>query len=268
MSSPIIDNVNKIYQQSTYLEKYGGSVVFSVFAILGVAIYFVYLHIKNNSALIKKDWSTYRCHPLYIPFAGLIMNPTNMSKLDYTTENFSDCFQVLLKDIMEVVLVPLEAASVLISASISILSGIMNSFADAIANLRDNLLDNSVGAGQKQTELSTIITKFTVKIKSALAKGQGILLTIVYIFLSVYEIISSSFYVLLVGSSVVLAIMFSVLLIVWGVYIYFFLIPFVGELIASAYLWLPVGLTVIYVSFMIMVLVVVVFTAGVITKTN
>jgi hypothetical protein len=116
--------------------------------------------------------------------------------------------------------------------------------------------------------LSTIITKFTVKIKSALAKGQGILLTIVYIFLSVYEIISSSFYVLLVGSSVVLAIMFSVLLIVWGVYIYFFLIPFVGELIASAYLWLPLGLTVIYVSFMIMVLVVVVFTAGVITKTN
>lgn len=268
MSSSIIDNVNKIYQQSTYLEKYGGSVVFSVFAILGVAIYFVYLHIKNNSAIIKNDWSTYRCHPLYIPFAGLIMNPTNMSKLDYTTENFSDCFQVLLKDIMEVVLAPLEAASVLISASISILSGIMNSFANAIANLRDNLVDNSAGSAAKQTEMSTIITLFTVKIKSALAKGQGILLTIVYIFLSVYEIISSTFYVLLVGSSIILAIMFTVLLIVWGVYIYFFLIPFLGVLIASAYLWIPVGLTVIYVSFMIMVLVVVVFTAGVITKTN
>jgi hypothetical protein len=191
-----------------------------------------------------------------------------MSKLDYTTENFSDCFQVLLKDIMEVILVPLEAASVLISASVSIMSGIMNSFANAIANLRDELLDNTVATAQKQTEITTLITLFIVKIKSALAKGQGILITIVYIFLSVYEIISSAFYVLLVGSSIVLAIMFVLLLIVWGVYIYFFLIPFVGELIASAYLWLPVGLTVIYVSFMIMVLVVVVFTAGVITKTN
>jgi hypothetical protein len=196
------------------------------------------------------------------------MNPKNMSKLDYTTENFSDCFQVLLKDIMEVILVPLEAASVLISASVSIMSGIMNSFANAIANLRDELLDNTVGTAQKQTELTSLVTLFIVKIKSALAKGQGILMTVVYIFLSVYEIISSTFYVLLVGSSIVLAIMFVLLLIVWGVYIYFFLIPFLGVLIASAYLWVPVGLTVIYVSIMIMVLVVVVFTAQVITKTN
>jgi hypothetical protein len=169
---------------------------------------------------------------------------------------------------MEVILVPLEAASVLISASVSIMSGIMNSFANAIANLRDELLDNTVGTAQKQTELTSLVTLFIVKIKSALAKGQGILMTVVYIFLSVYEIISSTFYVLLVGSSIVLAIMFVLLLIVWGVYIYFFLIPFLGVLIASAYLWVPVGLTVIYVSIMIMVLVVVVFTAQVITKTN
>ena len=53
MSSPIIDNVNKIYQKSTYLEKYGGSLIFSIFAVLGVAIYFVYLQLKNNSEIIK-----------------------------------------------------------------------------------------------------------------------------------------------------------------------------------------------------------------------
>jgi hypothetical protein len=268
MSSPIIDNVNKIYQKSSYLERYGGSLIFSIFAVLGVAMYFVYLHLINNSAVIKKDWNKYRCNPLYIPFAGLIINPTNMSKLDYATENFSDCFQVILKDIMEVILLPLEAASVLISASVSILSGVMNSFAQAIANLRDALLDNTGGTAQKQTELATIITKFTVKIKSALAKGEGILITILYIFFSVYEIISSTFYVLLVGSSVILGVMLVILIAVWSVYIYYFLIPFIGVLIASAYLWLPVGLTVIYVSFMIMVLVVVVFTAGVIAKTN
>ena len=33
MSSPLIDNVNKIYQKSTYLEKYGGSLIFSIFAV-------------------------------------------------------------------------------------------------------------------------------------------------------------------------------------------------------------------------------------------
>jgi hypothetical protein len=169
---------------------------------------------------------------------------------------------------MEVILLPLEAASILISASVSILSGVMNSFAEAIANLRDSLIDNTGGSAQKQTELSTIITKFTVKIKSALAKGEGILITILYIFFTVYEIISSSFYVLLVGSSIILGIMFVVLIYVWTIYIYFFLIPIIGAIFASAYLWVPVGLTLIYVAFMIMVLVVVVFTSGVIAKTN
>ena len=198
----------------------------------------------------------------------MIMNPKNMSKLDFTTENFSGCFELLLKEIMQVVLAPLEAASILISASVSILSGVMNSFAEALANLRGLLLDNTGGTAEKQTELVSIITKFSIKIKSALAKGQGILITVLYIFFSIYQIISSSFYVLLVGSSIILGVMFVVLIFVWSVYIYFFLIPFVGSLIASAYLWVPVGLTLIYVSFMIMVLVVVVFTANVIRKTN
>jgi len=260
--------VNKIYQKSTYLERYGGSVIFSIFAILGVALYFTYLHLMNNSGLIKKDWNKNRCNPLYIPFAGLIMNPTNMSKFQYTADNFSNCFQVILQDIMEVILVPLEAASVLISASVSILSGVINSFMVAIANLRDFLLDSSGGTAQKQTAISTLLTEFTVKIKSALGKGQGIIMTILYIFFSVYEVISSSFYVLLVGSSIILGVMYAVLLIAWGLYIYFVLIPIVGLAIGSIYIWLPVGLSVIYVAIMVVVLIVVVFTAGVISKTN
>jgi hypothetical protein len=260
--------VNKIYQKSTYLERYGGSVIFSIFAILGVALYFTYLHLMNNSGLIKKDWNKNRCNPLYIPFAGLIMNPTNMSKFQFAADNFSNCFQVILQDIMEVILVPLEAASVLISASVSILSGVINSFMVAIANLRDFLLDSSGGTAQKQTAISTLLTEFTVKIKSALGKGQGIIMTILYIFFSVYEVISSSFYVLLVGSSIILGVMYAVLLIAWGLYIYFVLIPIVGLAISSIYIWLPVGLTVIYVAIMVVVLIVVVFTAGVISKTN
>jgi hypothetical protein len=93
-------------------------------------------------------------------------------------------------------------------------------------------------------------------------------MTILYIFFSVYEVISSSFYVLLVGSSIILGVMYAVLLIAWGLYIYFVLIPIVGLAISSIYIWLPVGLTVIYVAIMVVVLIVVVFTAGVISKTN
>jgi hypothetical protein len=45
--------------------------------------------------------------------------------------------------------------------------------------------------------------------------------------------------------------------------IFFFTIP-----VAGAYLWVPIGLTVIYVAFMIMIIVLIVFTASVIAKTK
>jgi heme exporter protein D len=43
----------------------------------------------------------------------------------------------------------------------------------------------------------------------------------------------------------------------------FFTIP-----IAGLYLWVPIGLSVIYVAFMVMILVLVIFTASVIAKTK
>lgn len=86
--STIIDTINKIYQKNTYLERYGGSLVFSIFAVLCVALYFTYMHIENNAAAIRNHWPKHKCNPLYMPFAGLIMNPKNMSKLDFQYKIF------------------------------------------------------------------------------------------------------------------------------------------------------------------------------------
>jgi hypothetical protein len=55
--------------------------------------------------------------------------------------------------------------------------------------------------------------------------------------------------------------------IAWGIYlflmVFFFTIP-----VAGAYLWVPIGLTVIYVAFMIMIIVLIIFTASIIAKTK
>ena len=62
-------------------------------------------------------------------------------------------------------------------------------------------------------------------------------------------------------------IMFAVMAIAWGVYIFLMVVIFTIP-IAGLYLWVPVGLTIIYVAFMIMILVLVIFTASVIAKTK
>jgi hypothetical protein len=61
--------------------------------------------------------------------------------------------------------------------------------------------------------------------------------------------------------------MFAVLYAAWGIFIFLMAVVFTIP-IAGLYLWIPVGLTIIYVAFMIMILVLVIFTASVIAKTK
>ncbi len=266
--TPIFNKINDIYIKRTYLERYGGSVLFAIFAILIVACYFVYLNIQNNKEIVKKDWATNKCNPLYMPFAGMIMEPKDMTNMEFTIKNFSECSETILKDIIQVALAPIEAASILISASVSILTGITTSLMGAISNFRVKAVQKeTTKAAEKQTEFSSILTKVITKIKSALRKGEGILSTILFVFFSAYKAASSVFYVILYGEMLILLIMYAVLFAAWILYLllmaFFFSIP-----VAGIYLWVPIGLTVIYVAFMIMILILVMFTASVIAKTK
>jgi len=265
---PIFKKINDIYVKTTYLERYGGSVIFAVFAILIVFFYFIYLNIQNNKEIVKKDWATNKCSPAYMPFAGTIMEPKDMSNMEYTIKNFSECSETILKDIIQVALAPIEAASILISASVTILTGVTTNIMGAIAGFRTNTVQKETkDVAERQTVFSSILAKVTHKIKAALNKGEGILSTIFYVFFSAYKAAASVFYVILLGETLILLIMYACLIVAWSIYIFlmvfFFTIP-----IAGLYLWVPIGLTVIYVAFMIMILVLIIFTASVIQKTK
>ena len=265
--TPIFKKINEIYIKKTYLERYGGSVIFAIFAILLVIFYFIYLNIQNNKEIVKKDWATNKCTPLYMPFAGLIMEPKDMSMTEYTIQNFSQCSETILKDILQVVLAPLEAISILLAACISILTGITSSIMGAIFNFRTTFKTETAKSTAKQTEFSTILTKIITKSRSALSKGEGVLATVLFIFFSAYKAGASVFHVMLYGEFIILLIMYGVLIAAWGIFLFlmafFFTIP-----VAGLYLWVPIGLTVIYVAFMIMIVVLVIFTASIIDKTR
>ena len=265
---PIFKKINDIYIKSSYLEKYGGSVIFTIFAILIVFFYFIYLNIQNNKEIVKKDWANNKCSPKYLPFAGTIMEPKDMSNMEYTIKNFSECSEVILKDIIQFALAPLEAASILISASITILTGVTTNIMGAIAGFRSNTIQKGTkDVAEKQTVFSSILAKVIGKVRSALKKGEGILTVIFYVFFSAYKAAASVFYVILFGEAIILLIMFAVLYAAWGIFIFLMAVVFTIP-IAGLYLWIPVGLTIIYVAFMIMILVLVIFTASVIAKTK
>jgi hypothetical protein len=69
--------------------------------------------------------------------------------------------------------------------------------------------------------------------------------------------------------AMILLIMYGSLIAAWIIWLFLaWLFPPIGWAIASAYIWVPIGLTVIYVACMIMVLVLVIFTASIIDKTR
>jgi hypothetical protein len=268
LNMPLTSVLNKLYEKTTYLDRYGGSLVLAVFTIICVSLFFSYSYLKNHSDIIKNNWQKNRCNPLYIPFAGMIINPKNMSKHEYATNNFFHCFGILLKDVMQVALAPIEAASILIAASVSLIVGTMNSLMGAILYLRNSLLSGFGLLGNHSLNALTIITKLSLLVSNSFNQSQGILVTIMYIFFTAYDMLSSFFSILIIAALVFLAIALGAMMVAWLLYVILSAIPIIGWILGPIFLFVAIGLTLAYVVVLIMVIVVIVFTLSVIKKTS
>lgn len=268
MNTPLTKAVNKLYEKTSYLDRYGGSLVFAVFTIIGVCMFFTYYYLKNNSDVIKNNWQQNRCNPLYIPFAGLIINPKNMSKGEYATNNFFHCFGVILKDVVEAALAPIQAASLLMSASVSLIVGTMNNLMGAIFHLRNAFSGGFNLMGNRSLNALTLVTKLSKLIQNSFMQGQGILVTIIYIFFTAYEMLSSFFLILIIAALVFLAASLAAMIVAWLLYVIFSAIPIIGWILGPIFLFTAIGLTLAYVIVLIMVIVVIVFTISVMKKSS
>ena len=268
MNTPLTKAVNKLYEKTSYLDRYGGSLVFAVFTIIGVCMFFTYYYLKNNSDVIKNNWQQNRCNPLYIPFAGLIINPKNMSKGEYATNNFFHCFGVILKDVVEAALAPIQAASLLMSASVSLIVGTMNNLMGAIFHLRNAFSGGFNLMGNRSLNALTLVTKLSKLIQNSFMQGQGILVTIIYIFFTAYEMLSSFFLILIIAALVFLAASLAAMIVAWLLYVIFSSIPIIGWILGPIFLFTAIGLTLAYVIVLIMVIVVIVFTISVMKKSS
>ena len=107
MNDTFILNVNKLYRNKTYLEKYGSSVSITVIVIIAFLLVFSYFNIKSNINELKDDWNNIRCRPGIIPFAGMINKDPNDTVLESTSKNFSVCTNLILKSIVDVFTKPI-----------------------------------------------------------------------------------------------------------------------------------------------------------------
>jgi hypothetical protein len=270
MSNPLTNSIEKLYQKTSYLDRYGGSAVIAVFTIIGVFMFFTYSYLKNNSDIIKNNWQKNRCNPLYIPFAGIIIDPKNMTKNEYATNNFFHCFGILLKDVVEAALAPIQAATILITATASVMMQTMNSLMRAILYLRNALSSGFGLLGNRSLNALTLITKLSIMVKNSMSQGQGVFITILYMFITAYGMLTSFFLVVIIAVLVFLAVILAAAYLAWllvmSTIATAFVFPWVGALV-PLFVSIAVGMTLTYIVVLIMIIIVIVFTLTVMKKT-
>ena len=80
--------INKTYDELSFFDLYGNSVVIFMLMTLFVFLVFSYCKIMQTKESIADDWINQRCKPQNIPFAGLITHPEGTSAFQYTSDNF------------------------------------------------------------------------------------------------------------------------------------------------------------------------------------
>jgi hypothetical protein len=121
-----------------------------------------------------------------MPFAGMVMQPTDMSKSEYTQVNFEFCFQNIMNDIATSYMEPLYYTQ---SLAGSILSGI----AKALNSMREmvNLIRNAISSIIAEILARTLnvmqpIIIILIKFRDLVGKMQGQVTTYLYTVYGLY----------------------------------------------------------------------------------
>jgi len=186
-----INKINKIYENLTYFDQYGSSVI--MFIVLTIIVFIVYSYsiVMLQIQPIKDDWQNQRCNPKVIPFAGLINKPNNKSIGEYTQENFTYCTQTILQNISGYALQPLTFLTASLKSLFVSLSGDIQAGRNMFDNIRNNVTNIVKEIMSKLLNIVVPLQQIIIGFKDIVAKTQAILITGLFTSLGTYFTLKS-----------------------------------------------------------------------------
>jgi hypothetical protein len=147
---------------------------------------YAYLKIRANSKFIRENWSVYRCNPSYMPFAGMVMQPTDMSQTEYTQLNFEHCFQNIMNDVAKSHMTPLYYTQSLAGSILSGIASALNSMRELINNVRTALASVMADIMSRILNIMQPIVIVMIKLRDSVSKMQGIITAYLYTIYGTY----------------------------------------------------------------------------------
>jgi hypothetical protein len=225
--SNMIDKILEIYENQTYLERYGEYVFFAIIICTSFILVITYIHIKINIEQIRADWNNQKCKPNIMPFAGMINAPANMSKMKYAEKNFAECTQNILTDITDIALIPVHYIVSIITAIVGEIMKVVNDMREIVDKIRNSVTDITSDIMSRILNIMTPLIETIITTKSMLGKSNGVVTAVIYTLFGVYLSIKS-----LIGS--ILEIVIILLIAMAAAIVLLFFIPIVGDILAAA----------------------------------
>ena len=138
MTNDIKSTIIKLYQKNGYYERYGVDVIISFIIIYSFISCITYFYVMNHLPILKKNWPNNKCNPVYMPFAGYVINDKTRSKMDIASDNFNSCVQNILISISNNAFAPINYVFNTINNSVNNLTTASNSVRRMFNNVRTN----------------------------------------------------------------------------------------------------------------------------------
>ena len=238
----IINTIKNLYNKEGFFQKYGSQLILSLFIIyIFIAISF-YFYILNHLPSVKANWSKNRCNPIYMPYAGFVINDPKKTHLKQIEDNFSQCTQNILVSIINTALDPIYFAITLIGVSFETLLGVLNGIREVYDRIREDLAGITDDIEKKSLVGNAPILRQTVLMKNSLNLSIGVLSA------SLYELFGTYFTLKSFGGSIIQIINELILIPMAASIAILYLLPLT--------LLQAIALTVVYLSIMIPLLVI------------
>lgn len=182
-----LENIFKtIYKNKGYFTLYGGSVFATFIILLVFFIVFSYFFVMNDLSTIRKNWTTNRCNPAYIPFAGIINKDPHKSVFDSTSSNFNYCLNNVLTSITSDFLLPIHYAMNLGGETVKDITDSIQMVRKKFKSLIDNLENINNELFSKVFSFIIPIQHMFIKFRYILLKTNTTMLTTIYSMIAGY----------------------------------------------------------------------------------
>jgi hypothetical protein len=170
-----IKHIEKMYENLSYFDQYGGSVINCILISIILFLICSYCYAMIHAQEIRNNWQTEKCKPQIMPFAGLINAPEGTSWFDYTSTNFQQCLNAIQATVAGDALAPITFVTTLMSNMLKDISAAINSARAMFNKVRSAFESTTKEIMGRLMNIMIPLQRIIIALKDFLGKCQGVM---------------------------------------------------------------------------------------------